>query len=432
MENELLTNVYVRSRVLSGMVHSACGLGCWCFSVNAERLFYSTCPDEQEFLLFLRSSGCMDYAISDHVRRNRPVILSDSVGLIWAAEFLWNHDAPELLLVLGPIFNSATSLRSIENSLHRLNLSQSARNLLLEKMKKVPVLSMANFGQYVQMMHYMLFQEEIQRQEFQFQTVIEDGRNVYRNFADEEETDGSWDQTNVERIHMTEGTILQMIREGNLEYKNVLDQLNGLDLPAHFPADGQFRRLKNSLIIFCGQCTRAAIDGGMPQQSAFVLESEYCDRIERTLTMTELLTVNRRMMEDYIRRVHELKERRDISKPIQQCCDYIKRNLLKPLDLQQIADNVGYTEYYLSKRFYREMGVKLLDFIKNERIDLAKIWLVTTTKSVDEISETLQFNSRNYFGKVFCEKVGMTPTVYRKQLRAYEHNAEKEGDDAED
>lgn len=30
-------------------------------------------------------------------------------------------------------------------------------------MKKIPVLSMANFGQYVQMLHYMLFQEEIQR-----------------------------------------------------------------------------------------------------------------------------------------------------------------------------------------------------------------------------------------------------------------------------
>ena len=48
--------------------------------------------------------------------------------------------------------------------------------MLLEKMKKIPVLSMANFGQYVQMLHYMLFQEEIQRQEFQFQTVIEDGK----------------------------------------------------------------------------------------------------------------------------------------------------------------------------------------------------------------------------------------------------------------
>lgn len=133
--------------------------------------------------------------------------------------------------------------------------------------------------------------------------------------------------------------------------------------------------------------------------------------------MTELLTVNRCMMEDYIRKVHDLRATPDVSKPVKQCCDYIRRHILQPLELSQIARHVGYSEYYLSKRFNREMGIRVVDFIKDERINLAKIWLVTTSKSVDEISETLQFNSRNYFGKVFCEKVGMTPSAYRKQLR---------------
>lgn len=270
------------------------------------------------------------------------------------------------------------------------------------------------------MLHYMLFQEEIQRQEFQFQTVIEDGKNIYRHLGDELDADGGWDSTNVERIHMTEETLLQMIREGNLEYRNVLDRLTGLELPAQFPAEGQFRRLKNALMIFCGQCTRAAIQGGMPQQTAFAMEAEHCDRLERAATMTDLLTVNRRMMEDYIRKVHDLRATPDVSKPVQQCCDYIRRHILQPLELSQIARHVGYSEYYLSKRFNREMGIRVVDFIKDERINLAKIWLVTTSKSVDEISETLQFNSRNYFGKVFCEKVGMTPSAYRKQLRAQE------------
>lgn len=86
-EEMLLTNIYVRSRVFSGLIHSACGLSCWCFSVTGEKLFFSTCPDEQEFLLFLRSSGCLDYATGEQVRRDRPVILSDSIGIIWGAEY---------------------------------------------------------------------------------------------------------------------------------------------------------------------------------------------------------------------------------------------------------------------------------------------------------------------------------------------------------
>ena len=47
-----------------------------------------------------------------------------------------------------------------------------------------------------------------------------------------------------------------------------------------------------------------------------------------------------------------------------ECCEYIQSNLLKPLELSDIAKEVGYTEYYLTKKFNKEMGVRLLDYIK--------------------------------------------------------------------
>ena len=50
----------------------------------------------------------------------------------------------------------------------------------------------------------------------------------------------------------------------------------------------------------------------MPPQTAFAMETEHCDRLERAATMTELLTVNRRMMEDYIRKVHDLRDRKSV------------------------------------------------------------------------------------------------------------------------
>jgi len=45
-EEMLLTNIYVRSRVFSGLIHSACGLSCWCFSVDGEEAVLSTVDDE--------------------------------------------------------------------------------------------------------------------------------------------------------------------------------------------------------------------------------------------------------------------------------------------------------------------------------------------------------------------------------------------------
>ena len=41
-EEMLLTNIYVRSRVFYGLIHSACGLSCRCISVTGEKLFFST------------------------------------------------------------------------------------------------------------------------------------------------------------------------------------------------------------------------------------------------------------------------------------------------------------------------------------------------------------------------------------------------------
>lgn len=80
------------------------------------------------------------------------------------------------------------------------------------------------------------------------------------------DADGGWDSTNVERIHMTEETLLQMIREGNLEYRNVLDRLTGLELPVQFPAAGQFRRLKNALMISAGNAPAPRFRAACPRR----------------------------------------------------------------------------------------------------------------------------------------------------------------------
>ena len=41
--------------------------------------------------------------------------------------------------------------------------------------------------------------------------------------------------------------------------------------------------------------------------------------------------------------------------------------------------------------------------------------LISTEKSIQEISELLQFCSRNYFSRVFKEKEGISPQEYRER-----------------
>ena len=42
--------------------------------------------------------------------------------------------------------------------------------------------------------------------------------------------------------------------------------------------------------------------------------------------------------------------------------------------------------------------------------------LISTDKSVDEITESVGYRNKGYFYKIFQEKYGATPSRYRKQI----------------
>ena len=90
-------------------------------------------------------------------------------------------------------------------------------------------------------------------------------------------------------------------------------------------------------------------------------------------------------------------------------------NLDRNIRAQELADMVGYSVTYFTRRFREETGFGISDYVKAARIERAKILLETSEDSVQEISEKLGFTTRNYFTKCFREIAGMTPVEYRKR-----------------
>lgn len=112
------------------------------------------------------------------------------------------------------------------------------------------------------------------------------------------------------------------------------------------------------------------------------------------------------MLRAFIDKVHHCKIQSDMSRPIQECCNYISRNLCKNLNLKDMAKEIGYTEYYLTRKFAKEMGISMSEYINTKKTELAKIWLLTTDKNMQEISDELGYGTRSYFSRVFKEKPG--------------------------
>jgi two-component system response regulator YesN len=97
---------------------------------------------------------------------------------------------------------------------------------------------------------------------------------------------------------------------------------------------------------------------------------------------------------------------------------YIRQHLYGELGLEQVADEVGLSPQYLSKRFREEYGKTFTEYVTTERIHRAKFLLGTTTRSIKSICTGAGYPDANYFSRVFKKETGLTPQQYRDQIAA--------------
>ncbi len=410
MENvhmeEILNSVERRLWLYMGMIHSVSGMWTWCFSESGD-LYYTSCPNEEELKQFFYIGGCMDYAIQEGSTLSHPFMMNDTLGMVWAGEYA-QFGSEKRLVVIGPVFYLDTSMQYVGEKMKELNLSVQMRAGCMKILSTVPVVPMTLFMNQIQSLHYMITLEESKNLALSFQNVEEE--TVHKESSSDKSR-----LIDYENNHMQEELLLQCIRDGNENYLEAFEHIKLVHTDQMHVENPQ-RHFSNVLIIFTALCARAAVEGGLPPRIAKEIEWKYVNQIEKQKTIIGLTNLNRAMMDEFVARVNESKNSCGISKQIKECCAYVKNHFTEALTLERIAKEVGYTEYYLTRKFQKEMGIKLLDYIKEVRLEYAKVWLATTNKSVQDISSELQFGARSYFSRVFKDKNGMTPAEYRDRM----------------
>ena len=84
-----------------------------------------------------------------------------------------------------------------------------------------------------------------------------------------------------------------------------------------------------------------------------------------------------------------------------------------------LAKRIGYTPYYLSRKFKEETGKGIKDYIKALRLEKAKTLLATTNMTVADIADELKFCSSSYFSSEFKSVFGILPQKYREDNKSY-------------
>lgn len=99
---------------------------------------------------------------------------------------------------------------------------------------------------------------------------------------------------------------------------------------------------------------------------------------------------------------------------IRKIKDYIKEHLSESISLSSLSAIVNYNETYISRLFKQSTGVKLSEYIYQERIAKAKYLLSTSSDSMQAIAAAICFDSPQYFSLVFKKSVGITPSEYQR------------------
>jgi two-component system, response regulator YesN len=102
------------------------------------------------------------------------------------------------------------------------------------------------------------------------------------------------------------------------------------------------------------------------------------------------------------------------SKLINDALTIIHETFEQRVTLLEIASRVHTSPAYLSRKFSEEVGMSLIDYLTEYRIEKAKHLLAYTNQSISAIAEKTGFNSLHYFSTQFKKKENITPKQYRE------------------
>ncbi|PFO01482.1 hypothetical protein COJ85_17365 [Bacillus sp. AFS076308] len=94
--------------------------------------------------------------------------------------------------------------------------------------------------------------------------------------------------------------------------------------------------------------------------------------------------------------------------------NYIQKNYMHPITLNEIAENEELTVPYLSRYFQQHMGQPFIKYLNGIRLEQAVKYLLDTNWPVIQIAMESGFSSLNTFHKLFKDTFHTTPYQFRK------------------
>lgn len=107
----------------------------------------------------------------------------------------------------------------------------------------------------------------------------------------------------------------------------------------------------------------------------------------------------------------------DLNSTVLAAMEILKRNQADPPSLQELAHQVGTNERRLTELFREATGMPVFTWLREERFQLACRLLEQSDLDIQQIADHIGYGSSSNFATMFRERLGVTPRDYRQARR---------------
>jgi two-component system response regulator YesN len=367
-----------------------------------------------------RCNQSMSYAGKQAAKLGEPYIFRCHAGLIEFAAPIVFKDVYLGSISCGPVLMWDWDEIALQEFLSLTNDLNINREALMVASRHVPVLSGRNVQAAAQLLFIManhiaktgmltlLQRKELNEQQAKLAEAIFERKQAEETIRALE----SKAQTVAYPIDK-EQELLSRVKLGDRSgAKEILNDLLG---DIFFRTAGNMDLMKARVLELVVVVSRAAVEGGASLDKLLGLNYHFIAELSHIHDLDKICLWIVKVLDVFMDTVYETKNIRN-AKSLGEALKFIRENYHTSLTLEDVAQQVYISPYYLSHMFREELEITFVEYLTMVRIEEAKKLLKDSSQSIVAIASQVGYEDASYFSKVFKKNVGMSPNQYRKNL----------------
>lgn len=326
-------------------------------------------------------------------------------------------------MLAGPVQMVDPEEFLLEDFIKNNNIEKKYMSKIREYVKEVPVISPEKVNSLSELLFITAAHvSDIQPSQYEEEREVQEQQSNISEYIHYIKTMGGDDNSLQSYPLEKEKELLSLISIGDKAgSQKVLNEIFG---HIFFSTGGNFEIIKARVLELIVLLSRAALEGGADVEQIFGLNYKYLSEIHSFSTVEELTFWLSKIMVRFTDCVFNLTDVKHVD-VIYKAVDYIKRNYMKKITLEEVASHVYLSPSYFSKIFKEEMKVNFNTYLNHIRIEMSKKLLLDDSIVLVDVSNLVGYEDQSYFSKVFKKMTGVSPGKYREsrgQIKSTQNN----------